>query len=96
MFEDYSTIDIVITFFLLYILIRILRLIHDPEIQTIREKIASLEKVECMVEEINGQFYLWMNIPDEGCQFVGQGTDKEHLAKIGQTFLKRKYGIVDN
>lgn len=93
MFEDYTIIDFIITFFLLYITVKIFALANDPELQLLKQKLASLEQVECIVEEINGQFYLWMVIPDEGCKFVGQGASKEYLAEIGQKFLLRKYDV---
>lgn len=93
MFEDYTVIDFIITFFLLYATVKIFALANDPELQLLKQRLASLEQVECIVEEINGQFYLWMVIPDEGCKFVGQGASKEYLAEIGQKFLLQKYGV---
>lgn len=93
MFEDYSIADFLITFFILYVVLKVIAFAQDPELQELKSRLASLEQVECIVEEINGQFYLWMVIPEEGCRFVGQGASKEYLADIGQKFLRRKYGV---
>lgn len=96
MFEDFTIVDFVITFFIFYVTIKIFALINDPHLIELKTRLASLEQVECVVEEINGQFYLWMIIPEEGYNFVGQGPSKEYLAEIGQKFLIRKYGVIDN
>lgn len=93
MFEDFTVLDAILTIFFAYILIRIFALANDPELLELRARLASLEQVECIVEEMNGQFYLWMKIPDEGCQFIGQDTNRERLAEVGRKFLLRKYGV---
>lgn len=93
MFETYTILDIIIISFLMYVLVRIIALMNDPTLLELKERLTSLEQVECVVEEINGQFYLWMIIPNEGYQFVGQGASREYLAEMGQKFLLRKYGV---
>lgn len=96
MFEDFVLVDYIITFFFVYVLVRLFALANDPHLLLLKERLASLEAVECVLEEMNGQFYLWFIIPDEGYKFIGQGPSKEDLAELGRKFLVRKYGVSDD
>jgi hypothetical protein len=96
MFEDYNLVDILIGLFLVYISLRIFIFARNPDLLVLKERLASLEAVECVLEEMNGQFYLWMIIPDEGYKFIGQSTNKQTLADLGSKYLRRKYGVDDD
>lgn len=63
----------------------------DPDVQELQEKLSTLEDTKLELEHINGVYYLWVIIPDEGHKFVGQSNDKEELAKRGAEYLTKKF-----
>lgn len=87
---DFITLDFAICCVFAWMLIRLVNRM-DPEVRELQEKLVVLEDTKLELEHINGVYYLWVIIPDEGHKFIGQSTDKEELAKSGTEYLKRKF-----